>query len=271
MHEVEYVPENITPQNTSDAVCETRVKIISIFVGELRALEQRRLEIVSSKQWHCKIIFNWNYSCNENKISQTSDYSDSKLYEANIKSYRVLQAMSTPDVSQVHNAFLTVKSWSPFERRIPEHALQPLYTRISRAIALTVTRDQGRKETRKKKKELQLLPVTRRGAFGRCHASSAQNRPPVREGESTGQKEKQDGKKRRERTRSAASTSLSQQHQCGEIFGELQNSNSSASSVAVLLARCCFLGVPATTRIYTTRYATTSCSFPLRRQSFLLL
>lgn len=52
-----------------------------------------------------------------------------------------------------------------------------------------------------------ILPtVTRRGAFGRCHASSAQNRPPVREGESTGQKEKQDGKKRRKRTRSAASS-----------------------------------------------------------------
>lgn len=40
-------------------------------------------------------------------------------------------------------------------------------------------RRQGREEARKKKNKLQLLPVTRRGAFGRCHASSEQNRPPA--------------------------------------------------------------------------------------------
>lgn len=48
---------------------------------------------------------------------------------------------------------------------------------------------------------MQLLPVTGRSAFGWCHASSAQNRPLVHEGESAGKREERERERKGERER----------------------------------------------------------------------
>lgn len=84
---------------------------------------------------------------------------------------------------------------------------------------------------RKKKKEMQLLPVTGRSAFGWCHASSAQNRPLVHEGESAGKREERKKEKEREkgehswearkRSREKEGHIQSTQYHLGKIFGGL--------------------------------------------------
>lgn len=154
--------------------------------------------------------------------------------------------MSVPDVSQVHNAFLTVKSWSPFERRIPEHAATPILESHEPLHSRSHATRVGRKQERKRRNCSSYLSHVAALLVGAMRHRRKIGRQSAR-GNRADRKKSRTGRRRGARER-AASTS---QHQCGEIFGGLQNSNSSASSVGVLLT-CCFLGAPATTRIHNT-------------------
>lgn len=160
--------------------------------------------------------------------------------------------------------FLTVKSRSrPLERRIPERAATPILESHEPLHSRCETRV-GRKQEKKKRKKLaELLPVTRRGVFGRCHASSAQNRPPVRIDRTERKAGWEEEARENAQPRPASSS----------VVRYLAGSKIAIAPRPPSACCCFFLGAPpATTRIHDTLRGRTSCSFPpRRRQSSSLL